>query len=72
MVLLYPVTEVPVEVDYDQESLTLRVRQFDPRKIYDPATGRLNVDDTIEELGRALAQVGVADGEQVGGLTATR
>jgi 5-methylcytosine-specific restriction enzyme subunit McrC len=53
--LLYPATEDPVEGDFDQDDITLRVRQFDPRKIYDPDTGRLGVDGTIKELGRALS-----------------
>ena len=53
--LLYPTTEVPVEDDFDQDDLALRVRQFDPRKIYDPDTGGLSVDDTLKELGRALS-----------------
>lgn len=54
--LLYPVGEVPVEEDFCQEEdLTLRVRQFDPRRIYDPVTGSPNIDDTVEELGRALS-----------------
>ncbi len=53
--LLYPATGAPVERNFDQDGLKLRVRQFDPRKIYDPDTGRLNVDDTIKELARALS-----------------
>jgi hypothetical protein len=54
--LLYPATEAPVEGAFDQDTLTLRVRQFDPRKIYDPHIGNLNVNDTVKELGRALSR----------------
>jgi len=54
--LLYPATEAPVEADFNQDGLTLRVRQFDPRKIYAPDTGRLKVKDAAEELGRALSR----------------
>jgi 5-methylcytosine-specific restriction endonuclease McrBC regulatory subunit McrC len=49
--LLYPATEVPVESDFDQDGLMLRVRQFDPRKIYDPEMGRLDVRAAANELG---------------------
>ena len=54
--LLYPATEAPVEGDFDQDGLTLRVRQFDPRKIYDPDIGSLNVNYAVKELGRALSR----------------
>lgn len=54
--LLYPATEAPVDRTFDQDGLTLWVRQFDPRKIYNPDTGRLNVEDTAKELGRALSR----------------
>lgn len=54
--LLYPTTGALAEHNFDQDGLTLRTRQFDPRAIYDPDTGRLNVDATIEELSRALSR----------------
>lgn len=55
--LLFSVTEPPVEKTFQQRGgITLYVRQFDPRKIYDPQSGRLDVGATVEELGRALAR----------------
>lgn len=54
--LLYPVTGTPVEGDFDQDGLTLRIRQFDPRRIYNPDTGRLDAESTAKELGLALSR----------------
>lgn len=54
--LLYPVTQPPVERRFQQGEITLFVRQFDPRKIYDPATGRLNTEVVAQELSRALSK----------------
>ena len=54
--LLYPTTGALAEHNFDQDGLTLRTRQFDPRTIYDPDTGRLDVDATVEELSRALSR----------------
>ena len=53
---LYPATDMAVEDDFGQDGPTLRVRQFDPQKIYAPDAGRLRVDDTAKELGRALSR----------------
>lgn len=55
--LLFPMTEPPVDKTFEQRGgITLYVRQFDPRRIYDPQSGRLDVGATVEELGRALAR----------------
>jgi 5-methylcytosine-specific restriction endonuclease McrBC regulatory subunit McrC len=55
VVLLYPATEPAVDRAFHQAGLALHVRQFDPRKICDPDTGRLDVDGAARELGRALS-----------------
>ena len=47
--LLYPATVAPVDSDFDQSGLMLRVRQFDPRKIYDPEIGALTSDSEFYE-----------------------
>ena len=57
--LLFPQTQPPVvktfQQDEQQDKITLFVRQFDPRKIYDPSTGRLNTWVVAQDLSRALS-----------------
>jgi hypothetical protein len=54
VVLLYPATEPSVDRTFHQAGLALHIRQFDPRKICDPDTVRLDVEGAACELGRAL------------------
>ncbi len=62
IILLYPATEPEVEDTFYHEGMTLRVRQFDLRKIYEPENGTFNVGETAEEFGRVLSRTpGTAD-----------
>jgi 5-methylcytosine-specific restriction enzyme subunit McrC len=55
IVLLYPETSGLRRTFRQKDDLWLHVRQFDPRKIYDPENGRLNEMGVVKELGEALS-----------------
>lgn len=54
VVLLYPTAE-GLSRDFEQDGLRLHVRQFDPRAIYDPKTGKSSEAKMIEQLSNALS-----------------
>lgn len=56
VILLYPAT-TRVQPTFHHGALRLHVRQFDPRKLYDPKKGALNEDAATRELTEAFAGV---------------
>ena len=54
IILLYPTTDM-VRRTFHHDSLRLRVRQFDPRLIYNTDLGRLDDTAATIELSRALS-----------------
>jgi hypothetical protein len=53
IVLLYPTSKV-VQRTFHQGEIRLHVRKFDPRNIFDTASGNPNEREVVEELSRAL------------------
>jgi hypothetical protein len=53
IVLLYPTSNVDQRT-FHQGELSLHIRQFDPRNIFDAESGGPNEREVAEELSRAL------------------